>query len=49
MDIKQALALVADNQDLSNDDMRAVMSQIMTGGATDAQIGAFLMAMRITA
>ncbi|MGB0733180.1 MAG: anthranilate phosphoribosyltransferase [Pontibacterium sp.] len=47
MDIKQALALVAENQDLSNDDMRAVMKQIMTGGATDAQIGAFLMAMRI--
>ena len=47
MDIKQALARIAENLDLSLDEMRAVMRQIMTGGATDAQIGAFLMGLRI--
>ncbi|WP_286239830.1 anthranilate phosphoribosyltransferase [Neptuniibacter halophilus] len=47
MDIKQALALVVDHQDLSTDDMKAVMQQIMTGNATDAQIGALLVALRM--
>jgi anthranilate phosphoribosyltransferase len=47
MDIKQALARVADRQDLSLEDMRAVMAQIMGGGASDAQIGAFLMGLRL--
>ncbi|EAR60865.1 anthranilate phosphoribosyltransferase [Neptuniibacter caesariensis] len=47
MDIKQALALVVDKQDLSQDDMRAVMEQIMTGNATDAQIGGLLIALRM--
>ena len=47
MDIKQALARIAENLDLSLNEMRAVMRQIMTGGATDAQIGAFLMGLRI--
>jgi len=47
MDIRQALALVADRRDLSLDDMQAVMSQIMNGEATDAQIGAFLMGLRL--
>ena len=47
MDIKQALALIADRQDLSLDQMQAVMGQIMNGAATDAQIGAFLMGLRM--
>ena len=47
MDIRQSLALLADGRDLSLDEMKAVMSQIMGGEATDAQIGAFLIAMRL--
>ena len=47
MDIRQALALVADRRDLSPEDMQAVMGQIMSGEATDAQIGAFLMGLRL--
>ncbi len=34
-------------QDLSLEEMKAVMRQIMTGEATDAQIGAFLMGLRM--
>jgi len=47
MDIKQALALIVDRQDLCQEDMRAVMNQIMTGQATDAQIGGLLIALRM--
>jgi anthranilate phosphoribosyltransferase len=47
MDIKQALARVVDRLDLSTEEMQAVMRQIMTGQCTDAQIGAFLVAMRM--
>jgi len=47
MDIKQALARIADRQDLSLDQMQAVMGQIMNGAASDAQIGAFLMGLRM--
>jgi anthranilate phosphoribosyltransferase len=47
MDIKQALARVADRRDLSLEDMKTVMSQIMGGEASDAQIGAFLMGLRL--
>ena len=47
MDIKAALARVADRQDLSLEEMRDVMAQIMTGAASDAQIGAFLMGLRM--
>jgi len=47
MDIKQALARVADRLDLSTAEMQAVMRLIMTGQCTDAQIGAFLMGMRM--
>ena len=47
MDIKQALARIAENLDLTLDEMRDVMRQIMPGGATEAQIGAFLMGMRV--
>ncbi len=47
MDIKTALALIADRKDLKLEQMRAVMQQIMGGEASDAQIGAFLMGMRL--
>ena len=47
MDIREALGLIAERQDLTMDQMRAVMMQIMTGGADDAQIGAFLMGTRL--
>lgn len=42
MDIQAALKLVTQNQDLNTEQMRAVMQQIMTGNATPAQIGGFL-------
>lgn len=47
MDIKQALATIVERQDLSESEMKAVMQQIMTGNATDAQIGGLLMALRM--
>jgi anthranilate phosphoribosyltransferase len=42
MDIQAALKLVTQKQDLTAEQMRAVMQQIMTGNATPAQIGGFL-------
>ena len=47
MDIKQALNKIADNRDLTGEEMRSVMRIIMAGEATPSQIGAFLMGMRI--
>lgn len=47
MDIKQALSKVVEREHLSFDEMQAVMRSIMTGEATEAQIGAFLAAMRM--
>lgn len=47
MNIQQALAHVAEHNNLSQNDMEAVMRQIMSGDATDAQIGALLMALRM--
>ena len=47
MNIQQALAKVVEQIDLSVDEMQEVMRQIMTGGATDAQIGGFLVALRM--
>lgn len=47
MDIKTALNRVVGNLDLSTDEMRDVMREIMTGQCTDAQIGAFLMGLRM--
>ena len=47
MEIKQALPLIINQQDLTRDAMRDVMRQIMSGRASDAQIGAFLVALRI--
>jgi anthranilate phosphoribosyltransferase len=45
--IKQALSLVMEGQHLSREIMFDVMAQIMSGGATDAQIGAFLVGLRL--
>ncbi|MDC0089509.1 anthranilate phosphoribosyltransferase [Porticoccaceae bacterium] len=47
MDIKQALEIVVLGTDLSSAEMRDVMRQIMTGNASEAQIGAFLVALRM--
>jgi len=38
MQIQQAIAQAVNGDDLSRDDMQAVMRQIMTGECTDAQI-----------
>lgn len=47
LDIKAALARIVERQDLSTEEMVSVMRQIMTGQCDDAQIGAFLAAMRM--
>ena len=47
MNIQEALATVVDHIDLSTEQMNDVMRQIMTGGATSAQIGGFLVALRM--
>jgi len=47
MDIKAALNKIASRQDLTGEEMRAVMTTIMEGNATPSQIGAFLMGMRV--
>jgi anthranilate phosphoribosyltransferase len=44
--IQQALQYVLDGRDLSRDETRAVMGEIMAGEATPAQIGGFLIALR---
>lgn len=47
MNIKQALARVVDQIDLTTEEMQLVMRQIMTGQCTDAQVGGFLVALRM--
>lgn len=47
MNIQQALARVIEGKDLGPSEMREVMMQIMTGEATGAQIGGFLVALRL--
>lgn len=47
MDIKQALHKISEGRDLAGEEMRSVMRLIMEGEATPAQLGAFLMGMRI--
>ncbi len=42
MNIQQAIKAVIAKQDLTEDEMHAVMSDIMTGKTTNAQIGGFL-------
>ena len=46
MNIQQALQKLLNKQNLTTDEMRAVMRQIMSGNATDAQIAGFLIALR---
>ena len=47
MNIREALASAVEHIDLTTDQMQDVMREIMTGGATDAQIGGFLVALRM--
>ncbi|MBJ7539786.1 anthranilate phosphoribosyltransferase [Marinomonas transparens] len=47
MDIQQAIAAVVEHQDLTSDEMRIVMHDIMTGKTTPAQIGGFLIGLRM--
>ncbi len=47
MDMPQAIRTVTEYHDLSVEDMTEVMRTIMTGGATPAQIGGFLIGLRM--
>ena len=47
MDIQAALKKVIESENLSETEMAEVMRQIMTGGATPAQIGGFLIGLRM--
>ncbi len=47
MNIQQALELLIERKDLQAADMESVMRQVMTGEATPAQIGGFLIALRM--
>ena len=47
MNIQEAIAKVIEGGDLSRGEMTDAMNQIMSGEATDAQIGAFLIALRV--
>jgi anthranilate phosphoribosyltransferase len=46
MDIQSAIQTVIDIKHLSNDEMRSVMQNIMTGKCTDVQIAGFLVGLR---
>ena len=47
MDMPQAINQVLAHKDLSSEQMTEVMRTIMTGGATPAQIGGFLIGLRM--
>lgn len=47
MEMNQALEKLVNKQDLSTAEMKSVMQKIMTGEATNAQIGGFLVALRM--
>lgn len=46
MQIQQAIQTLLNQQNLSIEQMRSVMRQIMTGGVTDAQLAGFVIALR---
>jgi anthranilate phosphoribosyltransferase len=45
--IKEAIQTLIEGKALSRDEAHATLTDIMSGNATDAQIGAFLTALRI--
>ena len=47
MTVQEALARLLDGRDLSRDEARAVMNEVMEGEATQAQIGGLLVALRL--
>jgi anthranilate phosphoribosyltransferase len=47
MKIQQALEQLTEGKDLTQQDMAEVMTQLMTGECTDAQIGGLLVALRV--
>ncbi len=47
MTIQEAIAKLLESEDLSRDEMVSVVDQIMSGSATDAQIGGFLVGLRV--
>ena len=47
MNIQQGLAKLIERQDLTTEEMISVMTQVMSGEATPAQIGGFLVALRM--
>jgi anthranilate phosphoribosyltransferase len=47
MDIQAAIAAVIDKRDLTQEEMESVMRTIMTGEATQSQIGGFLVGLRM--
>ncbi|HSH43374.1 MAG TPA: anthranilate phosphoribosyltransferase [Arenicellales bacterium] len=47
MTIQEAIQAISERRDLSSGEMTAVMNQIMTGEATPAQIGGFLIGLRM--
>jgi anthranilate phosphoribosyltransferase len=47
MDLPQAITTLVEHRDLSGEDMYDVMHRIMTGQATPAQIGGFLVGLRM--
>ena len=47
MNIQQAIKAVTEDHDLSREEMESVMREIMTGAATPAQIGGFLIGLRM--
>ncbi len=47
MDMQSAIRAVTEHQDLSGDEMQQVMRTIMTGEASQAQIGGFLIGLRM--
>ena len=45
--IKEVIGKLIEGRDLNQKEAQEVMEEIMTGGATDAQIGTFLTALRL--